>query len=216
MAILSKRTKTSLIIDALRLKTRALRLLKPRARLSVSKLHLGCGARLVGGWHNVDLVSGDERIDLGARLPWPDHSFDDAVAQQVVEHLDLRDHLPRFLKELHRVMRPQGRVWVSCPDIEKLCHGYIRDRCKSLYEARQNRYPVWWAGLLPTQHMLNEGFHQDGQHLNLFDHDLLCHLILKAGFSTARPSSEDELIAIHPEFPRRYDHEITLYVMAVA
>lgn len=46
------------------------------------KIHLGCGARKVEGWLNVDIGGGDVNLDLAAGyLPWQDSSFSAAVSK---------------------------------------------------------------------------------------------------------------------------------------
>ena len=57
-------------------------------------------------------VSGADirRADV-AELPWPDASFDRILFGDVIEHLD-PEHGRRALRELHRVLRPGGRLLV--------------------------------------------------------------------------------------------------------
>jgi SAM-dependent methyltransferase len=53
--------------------------------------------------------------DITGRFPFPDDSFDVALFLDVIEHL-----VPRItvLKEIHRVLRPEGRLLVSAPNRE--------------------------------------------------------------------------------------------------
>lgn len=47
----------------------------------------------------------------GARIPFPDHHFDLAYAMCVFHHIDHDDHVS-ILRELNRVIRPGGRLYV--------------------------------------------------------------------------------------------------------
>lgn len=91
------------------------------------RLNLGCGTDYREGWVNVDVNPGDRlevdrEIDLFA-FPWdlPDAAFDVALASHLVEHVPHgvegsdRDGFLRFMEEVHRVLRPDGRLVVKAP-----------------------------------------------------------------------------------------------------
>ena len=65
-------------------------------------------------------VLGDAR-----RLPFPDSSFDHVIAAEVLEHIP---DDTRVLAEIHRVLRPGGRVAVTVPRFwpEAVCWGLSR------------------------------------------------------------------------------------------
>jgi predicted SAM-dependent methyltransferase len=210
---LGRRTRTALAMDARRLVTRARALV--RTPHSGTKLHLGCGRRLVPGFVNVDVLGSDYDIDLGCgALPWSDGAFEAVVSQQVIEHLELRTQLRPLLAELARVLQPGGEAWLSCPDMEAICRSYLADGGARLLEDRRSRWPDFSLGGLPASHMVNVLFHQDGEHVNLFDFALLRHLLLEAGFSSVERVVEADQRARFPEFPLRADDDISLYVRA--
>jgi len=81
-------------------------------------LVLGCGLRSYRreGWVNVDkaaLPGVDARIDLN-RFPWPfaDESFDQVIAEDVLEHLD---NIVRVMEEIWRVLKPGCDVTITGP-----------------------------------------------------------------------------------------------------
>src|SRR5947209_12131176 len=116
--ILSRRTRSGLKMDWLRMRARW-RLHRGRRGLpSTNKLHFGCGQRRVPGWTNVDLANSPFDVDLASPLPWPDEVFDAIASQQVIEHLDQEAEFIPLLRELHRVARPGCELWLSCPDLE--------------------------------------------------------------------------------------------------
>lgn len=117
--VLSERTLGSLQFDAMRLQAR-IELGSKRYKPPFSKLHFGCGTRVVSGWTNADVAGAPFRVDLAAgNLPWNDASFDAMVSQHVIEHLDLQSELLPLLHELRRVAKPGAELWLSCPDLGK-------------------------------------------------------------------------------------------------
>jgi SAM-dependent methyltransferase len=210
-------------------------LLRARARLRTRgkknllppspKLHFGCGSRKIDGWLNVDLVGSDFDLDLTAPLPWAGASFEAALSQHVIEHLELRTQLLPLLRELRRVLRPGGELWLSCPDIEKICESYQRHRMVDLIRDREERSRLYWGRPwtldgevqipgVPSSQMTNLLFHQGYEHRNLFDFTLLEWALRLAGFTGIRRTGEEELLRRFPEVPRRGDDAQSLYVTA--
>ena len=180
------------------------------------RLHLGCGTRMVPGWHNVDVVGSEYDIDLGSgRLPWKSDSFDTVVSQHVIEHLELHDELLPLLAELRRVIAPGGALWLSCPDMDRACRSYIDHKGQDLIDDRKSR-PHGDLGMdgLPSQQFINGQFHQGGEHKNLFDFELLAWALKRAGWESVEHVSESRLLESFPDFPKRGDDYHSLYVRA--
>jgi SAM-dependent methyltransferase len=80
------------------------------------KLNLGCGTDLKPGWVNQDLVDmpGVDVVHDLTRFPWPfeEGEFDDLVMINVLEHLP---ETVRTMEEIHRIMKPDGRVTIRVP-----------------------------------------------------------------------------------------------------
>lgn len=180
-----------------------------------SKLHLGCGKRIIKNFLNVDLQNSEINIDLTSRkLPFPNETFEVILSQHVIEHLDLHLELEPLLKELHRVLKETGFIYLSCPCIKKICESYINDGCKTLVESRKKRFPRWSLKGYPNVQIINELFHQGIEHKNLFDYDLLSYSLRKCGFSNVKEIDEKFLLDKIYDLPRRLDEEQTLYVCA--
>jgi SAM-dependent methyltransferase len=82
---------------------------------SAARLNLGCGRDIRDGYVNVDsapLPGIDLVYDLNdLPLPFEDAQFAEILCQDVLEHVD---YLP-LMRELHRVLRPNGRLVVRSP-----------------------------------------------------------------------------------------------------
>jgi SAM-dependent methyltransferase len=85
-----------------------------------ARLNLGCGAFKKAGYLNVDVNAGvdpDVVVDLSA-FPYPfrDAQFELIEADHVLEHL-----LDPFetMRELHRILRPGGRLLIRVPHFSR-------------------------------------------------------------------------------------------------
>ena len=213
--VFAPRTVSLMKFDLLRLHARCMRTSIGK-RPSSSKLHFGCGERQVSGWLNVDVAGGQSLVDLaGGSLPWEDSSFDVIAAQHVIEHLELTSELIPLLSECCRVARPGAQIWLSCPDMERVCRSYVDHKGADLIADRLSR-PHRNLGLdgVPSQHMINNVFHQGGEHKNLFDLELLAWALSRGGFTGCRRANEVEFLQRFPEFPHRNDDYHSIYVVA--
>ena len=85
-----------------------------------TKLHLGCGKRVIKNFLNVDLQNSDINIHLTNRKPpFQNNSFEVILSQHVIEHLDLHLELEPLFKELNRVLKDEGFLYLSCLCIKK-------------------------------------------------------------------------------------------------
>jgi hypothetical protein len=62
--------------------------------------------------------------------------------------------------------------------------------------------------------MINELFHQHGEHKNLFDFNLLSYVLEKCGFKRVQEITESTFLQKYPSFPSRNDEEQSLYICA--
>ena len=97
------------------------------------RLNLGCGAKVLKGWVNVDVVSrgganyqavkGDKPdVEADIRdLPFDDDYADEAMAIHVVEHFYIWDAVD-VLKEWYRVLKPGGKMIIEVPDLDKVIY----------------------------------------------------------------------------------------------
>ena len=184
---------------------------------AATKLHFGCGNVHVDGWLNVDMMASDENVDLGSgRLPWRNSSFEVAVSQHMIEHLDLETELLPLFAEIKRVLVPCGEIWLSCPDIAKICHSYLDNGMEDLLQDRQKRWSNFNLHGMPAVHLINHLFCQEDGHRNLFDFELLAWALDQSGFKEIQHVQEKDLLQRFPEFPARNDDCQSLYISAIS
>jgi Methyltransferase domain len=91
------------------------------------RLHLGCGTRVLPGWVNIDRVARAPGvatdIDL-ARLPYPDASVAEVLAEHLFEHLSFAEE-GEVWPEMLRVLRPGGTLTLEVPDFEWVCARFL-------------------------------------------------------------------------------------------
>lgn len=175
--------------------------------------HFGCGRQKFDGWLNSDLDNSDVDIDLSAgKLPFEDASFSACLSQHFIEHLWIRTELKPLLRELNRVLKPGGEIWLSCPDIRRICVSYLETDCRDLVAGRQSRNAAYSTRDLPSVQFVNDVFYQGGRHKNLFDFALLQAILEGSGFSNIREVDEGILRNRFPEVRERKDGEQTIYV----
>ncbi|HEX3790502.1 MAG TPA: methyltransferase domain-containing protein, partial [Pseudonocardiaceae bacterium] len=80
-------------------------------------ISLGCGDDSYGGWIGLDLGGPPSvyPVDLREPLPLPTRSADGVIAEHVLEHFS-PEQITALLMECHRILKPGGRIRVSCPD----------------------------------------------------------------------------------------------------
>lgn len=146
------------------------------------RLNLGSGPHALEGYVNCDLESSspnegvDVVLDLRRDFPFESNSCEEVKMLQVLEHLETTFTLP-ILKEIYRVLQPNGLIDVEVPDITYVCKQWL----KASYEQRwvclgaNRNYPplaqwIWGRG-------------QSGnRHLTGFDKERLRQVLVEAGF----------------------------------
>jgi SAM-dependent methyltransferase len=90
------------------------------------RIHLGCGPMARPGWINCDLraLPGvDLRFDLCRGLPFASGSACEVAAIHVLQDLTWPAIAP-LLREVHRVLQPEGVLRLGVPDLDKAIDAY--------------------------------------------------------------------------------------------
>jgi predicted SAM-dependent methyltransferase len=172
-------------------------LLQPR------KLNLGCGKDIRPGWINIDagvnpFKSSTDTIivnyDLRRGLPFDNGSIDLIYSSHFFEHLDTITGFA-LMQECFRVLKPGGTFRVSCPDARLTIQAYI-DRDAEYFakatellesyfpEPANLRSPIDYVDLTARA----------WEHRTLYDVDKMTRLLLRTGFTSAKPVQFDASI----------------------
>lgn len=110
-------------------------------------------------------------VDLATALPWTDESFDLLICVEGIEHLENRFS---FLREAHRVLRRDGILLITTPNIVSLRSrvrflgsGFYHKDPRPMLEGR--RHPLHHIGLSSFPE-LRYALHTSGFHLREVNH----------------------------------------------
>jgi len=100
------------------------------------KLNLGCGARYLQGFINIDIdrsYKADLYLDFERDvLPYQDNSIDYIIAIHTLEHIN---NIWDLLNECHRVLKPNCILEVEVPNIANIPQGLL-DSVESMSHIR--------------------------------------------------------------------------------
>lgn len=144
------------------------------------RLHLGCGARKLPGWINIDYVYGaDVILDLRRPIPLHDGTVDLIYSEDFLEHLNFQSGRA-LLAECARLLRSGGRLRLATPDLARLTEAY---------QSRSERSLVWYRdqfpGISTFAQMFNTGMRAWG-HQFLYDEETLRGVLEVLGFQVER------------------------------
>ncbi len=113
-----------------------------------------------------------EKVDLNQKLPFADHSFDDWVCIEGIEHIENPHHL---IREARRILRPEGRLLLSTPNVLSL---------KSRYYTLRFGYPVHFDLMIKKEQEIGGGL--TVQHLNPISFIEIRYILEENGFFIRR------------------------------
>jgi len=102
---------------------------------NMDKLNIGCGRDIRKGYVNLDVsnIKGVNIVhDLNSLpLPFDDNVFDEILCKDVLEHVEYT----LLLKELHRILKPNGRIIATFPHFTSL-NNYIDPTHRHMFSIR--------------------------------------------------------------------------------
>ena len=151
----------------------------------IKKLHIGCGDHPLDGWVNCDLNpcrSDILRMDATWPFPFGDGEFDRVFSEHMIEHVPHSGGLA-MLAECRRVLKPGGRVRISCPDRAFIEH--LVGPPEKL-TADEWRYAEWAREHFGLKTALDVGLNLSNGfgHQHIYSRSSLREALLKAGFAS--------------------------------
>jgi predicted SAM-dependent methyltransferase len=151
------------------------------------RLNLGAGRMRIQGWTSVD-VGGDPDIhsDLRRPLPVRDGTVAEVYMSFVLEHLAPGAEVGNLLREVWRVLQPQGRLRVAVPDAEKWLRAYVH-KDEEFFSEVARVWPHWPVGLTRLATMLQYlGGYSESRtfdtHKGAYDFETLVECLKASGF----------------------------------
>ncbi len=145
------------------------------------KLHIG-GEQSHPEWEVFNIQPGEDVDHVGDAKDlsrFGDETFDEIYASHILEHFDFEGSLPAALKDWHRVLKPEGKMYISVPNLEVLC-GFFAKKDEFTLKQRFMLMHMMFGG-----HASSCDYHYTG-----FDFDILGHFLAKAGFTRMVPVEE--------------------------
>ena len=93
------------------------------------KLHIG-GKEIKEGWKILNIQKNDGVDFVGSITDlsqFKDDSIDEVYASHVVEHIDQKN-IKKTLKDINRVLKKDGKFYISVPDLDILCKIFIEKK----------------------------------------------------------------------------------------
>ncbi len=96
------------------------------------KLNLGCGDKILDGFINVDVANEragkqpDVICDVRNLDKFSDNYADEILAVHVIEHF-WRWEVIEILKEWVRVLKPNGKLILECPNLKSACEEFLKN-----------------------------------------------------------------------------------------
>lgn len=96
-------------------------------------LNLGCGLDKRKSTRDVQWINVDVRREVNPDLVWDmektpypfmENTFDLIIMRDSLEHVSFRK-IDDVIKECHRILKPNGKLFIQCPDLEAIAHKVI-------------------------------------------------------------------------------------------
>jgi predicted SAM-dependent methyltransferase len=152
----------------------------------IRKLHIGCGDNVLDGWLNSNYYPATSNIlhlDVTQPFPLSNDEVDYIFSEHMIEHISREDGL-LMLNECFRVLKPDGKLRISTPNLLFLVELYKSDKSELQLE-----YIKWATDTFIPNVSAYEGayvinnFVRDWGHSFIYDEKTLRLSLEKAGFT---------------------------------
>lgn len=151
------------------------------SRSGFKGLQIGSGPHNRSGWLNSD-IAGTPGVDIGLDitkpLPFPDESLHGIYGSEVIEHIPKQSVIP-FLREARRVLKPDGVLRLTTPDIVEVCRIALglNDRCTI-----EDLGTTWLEGNNLTRDIWVNAMFRSWGHQYLWDFESMHEAMAVAGY----------------------------------
>jgi len=158
---------------------------------AIKRLNWGCGGSGEPGWINSDLKDGPDieiTADIREGLPLDDDSLDYIVSIHVLPMISHPDLVP-VLRELRRMLKPDGVLRLALPDLDRSIQAYLQ-RSPDHFMVPDSDVRSYGGKFIV--HLLWYGYT-----VTLFTADFIEELLWKSGFRHVRQCSFGQTASAH-------------------
>jgi len=143
-----------------------------------SKLEIGAGRSPTFGFVHQDIrkLPHIEHVCDAKKLPFPDNRFKEIRAVDVLEHFEWRD-IRQVLKEWNRVLRPNGLIYIQCPNVAEICRLFLE----------RNEITDWEKF---SYYMFGAQDYPENTHKTGFDMEGLSRILNETGYKVQKIQSD--------------------------
>ena len=155
------------------------------AEQEIRKLHIGCGENILKDWLNSDFFPNSDsvlHVDATETFPFENDELDYVFSEHMIEHISYSNGLS-MLCECHRILRNNGKIRISTPNLPFLIDLYKDDKSEL-----QKEYIKWATDkfIKSATHyddtFVINNFVRDWGHLFIYDEKTLRFSLERAGF----------------------------------
>ena len=146
-----------------------------------AKIQLGCGGNFFPDWLDTDVTLYDPKavyMDITESFPIADSKFDRVYSEHAIEHITYWQG-QHMLQESFRILKPGGRIRISCPDFQFLLDLYLNPSELGTRYIKDTKPD--WAPYSDKIFTFNN-FVRDWGHQFIYDKQCLTNSLLAAGF----------------------------------
>lgn len=147
------------------------------------KINLGCGIRMFPNYINVDILDkkhikkakGAKYVQSDIRnLPFENNYADQVEMYSVIEHFPFRE-ITDVLKEVHRILKPGGKLIIKTDDFDDIALDWVRMRMSNFDLAQ-------YQNVMETAYGNQQ--HEGEFHKVCMTNDFLNWALVNAGFNS--------------------------------